>query len=211
MRQAASLPACGLTALQTLTKTCAVKEGDKVFIGGGSGGVGSLAVQIAKALGAGEIWVTGSKVELIERFGATKVINYREEDVVEALSGQAFDAMVDTGGTAKQGGLKKGGRYTTIAGDGIGGIGRLVARTVARTVKHQLGLGPHYSFFSIKTTPPDVVRDMTTLTQLVESEKLQPVLFDEDYELTTESLRAMLAQSMSGRTTGKLVMTISPP
>jgi len=216
MREAAALPTCGLTALQALTKTCAMKAGDKVFIGGGSGGVGSLAVQLAASLGASEIWSTGSKGELIESLGATKVVNYREEDVVEALAGQSFDLMFDTVGTldswlaAKQGALAPTGKYTTTTGDGVGGIGRLVTRTAWRTVLNKIGLGPNYSFFAIKTAAPHVVEDMAKLTARVEAGDLEPLLFDEDYELSTEGLRAMLKQSMSGHTTGKLVMTIAP-
>jgi len=214
LREAASLPACGLTALQALTRTLALKEGDRVFIGGGSGGVGSLAVQVAAALGASEIWSTGSKVGRIEALGATRVINYREEDVGEALRGQQFDQMFDTIGlletwkAARDGALKKSGKYTTTTGDGFGGMTRLVTRTAARMVGHRLGLGPHYSFFSIDTKAPNVVQDMQALTDLVESERLRPIVFDEDYPFTTEGLQAMLRQSMSHRTTGKLVMTI---
>lgn len=215
MKEAAALPTCGLTAWQALTKTCAMKAGDKVFIGGGAGGVGSLAVQIAKAMGASEIWSTGSKVDFIANLGATKVINYKQESVVDALEGQQFDLMLDTVGTldswvaAQRGGLKSGGKYASTIGDGFGGMFRLITRTAWRSFKHALGLGPHYAFFAIKIKPPHVVQDMQKLTELVESGKVKPILFDAEYEFSTEGLRSMLRQSMSGRTTGKLVMPIA--
>ena len=90
MRQAAALSVCALTAWQGLTKTAGLKQGDKVFIAAGSGGVGSFAVQVAKIMGAKEIWCTGSKVDLITGLGATKAINYKDENVVDALAGQEF-------------------------------------------------------------------------------------------------------------------------
>jgi alcohol dehydrogenase len=98
MLQAASLPVVSLTSIQGLLQFGELKKGYKICINGGSGGVGSIAVQVAKTMGAGEIWATGSSVEFIKELGADKVINYKEESVYEALKGQQFDLIFDTVG-----------------------------------------------------------------------------------------------------------------
>ena len=86
---AASLPLAGVTALQALERG-GVKAGDKVFISGGAGGVGSLAIQIAKnVMGAAVVATTASPgpgTELVQAMGADVVVNYRNEDFSEVLS-----------------------------------------------------------------------------------------------------------------------------
>ena len=95
---AAALPLAGLTALQTMVKHSATKvgKGSKVLVLGGSGGVGSLAIQIAKALGAETVAATSSNVELLKKLGADVAINYREDDWSEKLAGQDFDLVFAT-------------------------------------------------------------------------------------------------------------------
>jgi NADPH:quinone reductase-like Zn-dependent oxidoreductase len=215
MIQCASLPCVGLTAIQALKKTGGIKKGHKVCIVGGSGGVGSIAVQLAKAMEASETWAVGSSVEFIKDLGADKVINYKEESVLDALKDQQFDIIFDTAGSldswraAKDGGLKKGGRFLAAIGDGDRGIPGLLGNWAWRYLKYTLGLGPHYTFFRINTSPPDIVEDMKKLTELLEANKIKPVLVPQSFELTTESLHSMMKASMSHRTKGKLVMTIS--
>jgi len=111
-----------LTALQGL-QGAGLKEGMKVAIMGGSGGVGSLAIQMAKALGASHVYATGSSVELIKGLGVDTVINYKETSVLEALKGKDLDIVYDTIGgyenwEAAQAGLKKNGTFVTLVGDG---------------------------------------------------------------------------------------------
>ena len=212
--QAASLPAVGLTAIQGLLKSGKLKPGNKVCINGGSGGVGSIAIQVAKAMGASEIWATGSSVDFIRELGADKVINYKEESVFEALKDQQFDLIFDTVGgldpwkAATQGGLKKGGKYVTTAGDGDDSIPRLIRNWSWRYLKYKLGLGPHYTFFRINTSPPDVEEDMKKLTELVQTEQVKPIVIPRSFELNTRSLHDMMEASMSNRSKGKLVMKI---
>jgi len=93
---AASIGLAGETALQALRKV-AVEEGSKVFISGGAGGVGTLGIQIAKLLGASTVATTaspGDKTELCKSLGADVVVNYREQNFEEVLSG--YDAAFDT-------------------------------------------------------------------------------------------------------------------
>ena len=212
--EAASLPVVGLAALQGLLHAGKLKPGHKVCIHGGSGGVGTLAIQIAKTMGAKEIWATGSAVELIKGLGADKVINYKEESVYKALEGQQFDIIFDTVGglapwkAAKKGGLKKGGRYITTNGDGDDSLTKLLIRWGTRYLQYKMGLGPHYNFFRINTTPPDVTKDLKTLTKLVETTNVQPLVIPHSFELNTTSLHDMMKASMSKRCKGKLVMRI---
>jgi NADPH:quinone reductase-like Zn-dependent oxidoreductase len=212
MAQAAALPLAGLTALQGLLTHGGFKEGHKVCILGGSGGVGSLAVQMAKALGASEVWATGSSVDLIKGLGADNVINYREQSVVEELNGKEFDLVFDTiggyeGWEAAAGALKKGGSFVTLVGDG-GGLLSMMPGIIWRKLMAALG-GPAYNLFLTNTKAPEVIKDMTKLTDLVEAGKVKPVLDERSFELTTESVHELIKASMSHRSKGKLVLKVN--
>jgi NADPH:quinone reductase-like Zn-dependent oxidoreductase len=119
--EAASIPLAGLTALQVLRKG-GVKEGSKVFIAGGAGGVGSLAIQIAKKmLKASYVCTTASPgvgTEICQKAGADRIIDYRSENFEEVLAGEDFDMAFDTTNEASKMGtlLKKGGKIISIAG-----------------------------------------------------------------------------------------------
>jgi len=120
--EAAAIPLVGLTALQAL-RTGGVTEGSKVFIPGGAGGVGSIAIQIAKKmLKASYVCTTaspGKGTEICTVAGADRVINYREENFAEVLAGEDFDMAFDTMNQAAEKGplLKKGGKIISISGN----------------------------------------------------------------------------------------------
>uniref|UniRef100_A0A7S2KS90 Enoyl reductase (ER) domain-containing protein n=1 Tax=Skeletonema marinoi TaxID=267567 RepID=A0A7S2KS90_9STRA len=119
--EVASIPLVGLTALQAL-RTGGVKEGSKVFIPGGAGGVGSIAIQIAKKmLKASHVTTTaspGAGTDICNKVGADRIIDYRSEDVVKVLAGEDFDMAFDTMNQAAEfGGLiKNGGKIVSISG-----------------------------------------------------------------------------------------------
>ncbi|KAG7344573.1 alcohol dehydrogenase [Nitzschia inconspicua] len=211
--EAASLPLAGLTALQGLVTYGSMKEGDKVLVLGGSGGVGSLAVQMAKALGAAEVYSTGTSVEAIKNLGADHVINYKEESLMDALKGKDFDVVYDTIGGYEhweiaQASLKRGGTFVTIAGDGPGtSLPVFLIKVVWRKLLSYFG-SPAYKIFLTNSNPPEVVNDMKTITDLVEAGKVKPVLDERRFELTTDSLLDMIRVSMSHRAKGKLVMQV---
>ncbi|KAJ4252811.1 hypothetical protein NW762_010717 [Fusarium torreyae] len=98
LKEAACVGICGTSALQCL-KPC-VKPGDKVFINGGSGGVGVFAIQIAKALGCSHVTTTcsASNADFCKSLGADKIIDYKTEDPVNVLkqSEEQFDVILDT-------------------------------------------------------------------------------------------------------------------
>ena len=92
--EAAAIPCAGLTALTALENLGDLQEGQDVFINGASGGVGSFAVQIAKAKGANVVAVcSGGNAELVEELGADQVLNYKKQDIWK-LS-QQFDLVFD--------------------------------------------------------------------------------------------------------------------
>jgi len=117
--EAASIPLAGLTAWQCLVDKTKVKQGDKVLIHAGAGGVGSLAIQMAKHLGAYVATTASEKnEEYVKKLGADEFINYRTQQFEEVLSD--YDVVIDTmGGEILNKSfkiLKPGGRLVTIAG-----------------------------------------------------------------------------------------------
>ena len=114
--QAAALPLAGLTAWQTLVDTIRVQDGDDVLVHGGAGGVGHLAVQIARARGA-NVFATARAEQAsdLTKLGVERTIDYREERFEELLSD--LDAVVDT--TGRNGGgsleaMRPGGILVTV-------------------------------------------------------------------------------------------------
>src|SRR2546429_1011342 len=95
--QAAAVPVAGCTALQALRDKGQVQPGQKVLINGAAGGVGTFAVQLAKAFGADVTATTSPRnVDLIRSIGADRVIDYTREDFTKG--GQRFDLILDIGG-----------------------------------------------------------------------------------------------------------------
>ncbi len=108
-----------LTAIQALRTKGGVKAGDRVLINGAAGGVGTFAVQMAKALGARVVAVCSTRnVEMVKALGADEVIDYTTDDFVAA--GHLFDVMIDNLGnrSAKEclSILDPGGRYVAVSG-----------------------------------------------------------------------------------------------
>ena len=119
MVEAAAVPLAGLTAWQALVERANVTAGQKVLVHAGSGGVGTIAIQLAKQLGATVATTTStSNVEWVKGLGADLVIDYKHEDFAEVLSG--YDVVLDPLGgenLAKSSTvLKPGGLVIGIAG-----------------------------------------------------------------------------------------------
>lgn len=93
-KQAASLPLTAASAIQALVRHAELKAGQKVFIHGGSGGIGTIAIQVAKAFGAYvAATATGAGIELVKGLGADEVIDYKTEDFAEKL--HDYDVVVN--------------------------------------------------------------------------------------------------------------------
>ena len=150
--EAASIPLVGMTALQAL-KASGLKEGDSIFISGGAGGVGTMAIQLAKHVFKARLVVTtasnGEKEKLCKNLGADVVVDYkttRFEEVYGGMNAEKFDVCFDT--TAESLKMteivKDGGRILTIAGMAtleelrrIGGTAWILKLFVKRRVKRK--------------------------------------------------------------------------
>jgi NADPH:quinone reductase-like Zn-dependent oxidoreductase len=190
-----------------------LESGQKVAILGGSSGVGSLAIQIAKAMGAAEIYATGSSVDMIKKLGADTVINYKEQSVVEELKGKELDLIFDCvggieGWEAAQGGLKKDGKFLTIVGDNTGMVKTMVLAGF-RMFKSMFPGTTNYKVFLTNTKAPAVTEDMEKITELIEAGKVKPFLDGRSFELTTEGVHEMIKVSMSHRAKGKLILKVN--
>ena len=119
MEEAASLPLVGLTAWQALVEKGNVKKGQKVFIQAGSGGVGTIAIQLAKHLGATVATTTSANnFDLVKRLGADVVIDYRKEDFEEVLKDYDLVLNSQDAKTLEKSLriLKPGGKVISISG-----------------------------------------------------------------------------------------------
>jgi NADPH:quinone reductase-like Zn-dependent oxidoreductase len=207
---AASLPLVALTAWQALVERGRVRPGQKVLIHGGAGGVGSIAIQLAKHLGATVATTAGSAdAPFVRDLGADIVIDYRSEDFVQQLSG--FDLVLDgVGGENLERSLRilqPGGRAIGIAGPpdpqfardaGLNPLVRLAIRGLSRKVRtHARKLGVGYEFLFMHASG-EQLRD---ISRLVDEGVLRPVVgrvlpFDQ----TAEALRLVAAGGSRGKT-----------
>lgn len=115
--EAGSVPLAALTALQALRDHGQLLSGDRVLINGASGGVGAFAVQLAKALGAGQVTGTASadNLELVRSLGADHALDYEKHDFTKDLS--RYDLIFDAAGKSSfvgsQAALRRNGRYVS--------------------------------------------------------------------------------------------------
>ena len=132
-KQAAAVPTSGLPALQALRDVAQVRPGQQVLIIGAGGGVGTFAVQLARAFGANVTGVcSASKMDLVRAIGAQKAIDYAREDFAD--SRRRYDIILDTAGNRSLGHLRRAlspaGTLVIIGGEGggrwLGGTDRLL-------------------------------------------------------------------------------------
>jgi NADPH:quinone reductase-like Zn-dependent oxidoreductase len=201
--QAAVLAISGLTALQGLRDHGRVEPGQKVLIIGASGGVGTYAVQIAKAFGA---HVTGvcstTKVSMVRSIGADHVIDYTREDFADGE--QIYEVILDIGGSSSLSRLRRAlrprGTLVLVGGEGGGRWLGVVSHLLrARLLSPFVGQNMR-TFLSSENH-----EDMSVLTELIESGKLTPVI-DRTYPLA-EAPEAMRYLE-EGHVRGKVVITV---
>ena len=200
--QAAVVAISGLTALQALRDHGKVRSGQKVLVIGASGGVGTFAVQIAKAFGAHVTGVSSTtKVEMVRSIGADHVIDYAREDFAEGE--QRYDLILDIGGNSSLSRLRRAltpkGTLVITGGEGggrwLGGTDRqLRALVLSPFVGQKLG-----TFVSSENH-----EDLIALKDLIESGKVAPVI-DRTYPLSEvpEAIRYL----EQGHARGKVVIT----
>jgi NADPH:quinone reductase-like Zn-dependent oxidoreductase len=199
--QAATVPTSGCTALQAL-RVGKVQPGQKALIIGAAGGVGSFAVQIAKALGA---HVTGvcstSKVDLVRSIGADEVIDYTRNDF--AATGQRYDVILDIAGNRSVSHLRRAlaprGHLVIVGGEGGGrwfGIGRQLRASVL-----SLFVGQKLGTLIAKTTGEDLV----VLKELIETGKVTPVI---GATFPLSEVPEAIVHLEEGHARGKVVITV---
>ncbi len=202
--QAAAVPVAALTALQGLRDHGRIEPGQKVLIIGAGGGVGTYAVQIAKALGAHVTGVcSASKQDLVRSIGADDVIDYTRDD----LAGRArqYDLVLVTAGQRSLSRLRRvltrRGTLVIIGGEGggrwLGGVGRLLGATLLSPFVRQKLRG----LISIERQ-----EDLESLKELIEAGKVTPVI-DRTYPLSqaADAIRYL----EQGHARGKIVVTVS--
>ncbi len=200
--EAAAVPLAAITALQGLRDHGQVQPGQKVLVNGASGGVGTFAVQIAKALGAEVTAVCSTRnVEQSRALGADHVIDYTSEDFTR--SGRRYDVILDVAGSRSwrqyRRVLNPHATLVIVGGPNgrlLGPLGHIVKVKLAALRGSQKAV-----FFVGKWNKPD----MEVLRELVESEKVKPVV-ERRYELSeiADALRYM----GEGHVQGKLVITV---
>ena len=198
--EAAALGVSASTALQLLRDDGAVQPGQKVLINGASGGVGTFAVQIAKALGAEVTGVTSTKnVEMVRSIGADHVIDYTQEDFTAGAA--RYDLILDNVGNHSMAQTRRaltpdGTLISNGGGHADGKLGRTVRALLASMVVRQQATP------TVKTQNRD---DLVALKALVEAGKVTPVI-DRTYPLTEAP--SAIGHVAGGHARGTVVLTI---
>ncbi len=203
--QAAAAPISGLTALQALRDVARLKPGQTVLVIGAAGGVGTLAVQVAKASGAASVTAvcSGPKADLVRSLGADDVIDYTREDFT--VGDRTWDVIVDCAGRRPlrylSRALTRGGTLAIVGGDGggnwTGGFFRQILRApllspfVGRRLKPVIATEPH--------------ADLEALRELIEAGSVTPVV-DRTFALTEAADAVRYLEQ--GHAAGKVVVTV---
>ena len=201
--EAAAVPISGLTALQAVRDHGAVEADQTVLIVGASGGVGSFAVQIAKAYGADVTGVCSTaKVDLVRALGADHVIDYSREDFADGQ--HRYDVILDIGGNRRLSHLRRAltpkGRLVIVGGetDGrwLGGTDRqLRAQLLSVFVSQKLG-----TFVASENAA-----DLVAVRELIEAGRIKPVI-DRTYPLS--EVATAIRNLIDGHARGKIAITI---
>jgi NADPH:quinone reductase-like Zn-dependent oxidoreductase len=200
--QAAAIPTAGYTALQGLRDKGGLQAGQHVLVNGAGGGVGTMAVQIGKALGAEVTAVTSaSKLELARSLGADHVIDHGTTDITRNPG--RYDLVLDIGGTHSLSRLSRivtGTGTIVLVGPGGGQWIGPIARILGAIVRTRLGRRPIRAFIAEPNRP-----DLEFLRALVEAGSLTPVI-ERTYPF--ERIPEAIAHVESGGAHGKVIITM---
>ncbi len=214
MAEAASIPLVGLTAWQVLVEIAKLKRGQKVLIHAGSGGVGTLAIQIASHLGASvATTASAANADLVRSLGADTVIDYRTQDFSEMLSG--YDVVLNSlDGTTLEKSLKvlkPGGKLISISSPpdpafaramGLNIVLRLVLRVMSAGIRRKAKrAGVDYSFLWMHADGGQLAE----LGALIDQGAIRPVI---DRTFAFAQLNEAMTYLDSGRAKGKVVVTL---
>jgi NADPH:quinone reductase-like Zn-dependent oxidoreductase len=202
--EAAAVPVAGLTALQALRDKGQLQPGQKVVINGASGGVGTYAVQIAKALGGVVTAVCSTgKVETARSLGADRVVDYTQEDFTR--DNERYDLLIDIAGTRS---WREYARVLTPHATAVV-VGGSRSNRFLGPLGHAVGMrarslfgGRKTAFFIAKFSKAD----MQTLRELVESGKVRSVI---DRRFAFDQVADALTHQGEGHPDGKVVIDVS--
>jgi NADPH:quinone reductase-like Zn-dependent oxidoreductase len=203
--QAAAVPLAAMTALLAVREDGHVQSGQKVLVNGASGGVGTFAVQIARAYGAEVTAVCGTRnVDLVRSLGADHVVEYSTVDFTRA--GRRYDLLVDIAGghstLACRRALTPKGTHVVVGGP----AGRWLQP--AGHVLASLAAGPivaHRVALTDLVRCKEKKRNLVTLTELIERSEVTPVI---DRQYPFSEIPAAVAYQEAGHAAGKVVITI---
>jgi NADPH:quinone reductase-like Zn-dependent oxidoreductase len=203
---AAAVPISAATALQAVRDQARIQPGQRVLIVGASGGVGSFAVQIAKAHGAEVTGVCSTaKMDMVRALGADHVLDYTRDDFADRT--HRYDVILDIGGNRPVSHLRRAltprGTLVIVGGEAegrwLGGVNRqLWATLLSLVVPQKLG-----TFISSENAA-----DLATLGQLLQAGTIVPVV---DRTFTLPDTAAALGHLLAGRARGKVVITVPGP
>jgi NADPH:quinone reductase-like Zn-dependent oxidoreductase len=193
--QAAGSGVAGLTALQGLTRVGEIQRGNKVLINGASGGIGTFAVQIAKALGAEVHGVCSTRnMDLVRSIGADRVISYEREDFTKR--DERYDLILDIVSRSWRASVRvltSNGRYVHAGGKPLHGMGLMMMAPFA---------GRKLKMYITKPTR----HDLDSLAQLIDSGSVTPVV---DCVYPLEHTGRALEHVARGHTRGKVVISVA--
>lgn len=204
LEESSTLGVAALTALQGLRDWGELEPGDRVLINGASGGVGTFAVQMAKALGASHVTAVCStrNVETVESLGADRVIDYTREDFTEL--DEKFDVLFDNAGSKTLGQTRQmiapGGVLVMVTGQKGDWI---------RPVDRMLGGVVRSKFWSqrfVTKTAHSSAEDCAVIKGMVERGEVRPVL---DRRFQLEEAAEALAHQGGGHARGKSVVVVA--
>jgi NADPH:quinone reductase-like Zn-dependent oxidoreductase len=201
--QAAAVPVSGMTALRGLRDTGRVEAGQRVLIIGASGGVGTYAVQLAKAFGARVTGVSSTaKVDLVRSLGADEVVDYTTDDFADTA--ERYDLILDIGGNARLSRMRRvlapKGNLVIVGGEGGGKLGGGINRQF-RAVALSLFVRQRLTML----VPKENYTYLEQLTEQIEAGAVTPSI-ERTYPLD-EAADAM-RQLEAGHVRGKLVITV---
>ena len=197
------MPVSGMTALNGLRDAGKIQPEQKVLIIGAAGGVGTYAVQLAKAFGAVVTGVCSTpKMELVRAIGADEVIDYTREDFTDGT--RQFDLILDTAGRRPLSQLRRAltpqGTLVIVGGEGgdrwLGGFQRQIFAPLRSRFSEQKLLGLMYK---------QRQQDLLTLKDLIEAGKLTPVI---DRTFPLKEAPQAIRYLEQGHARGKVVVTV---
>ena len=214
MEEAASIPLVALTAWQALVEIGNVQKGQRVFIQAGSGGVGTIAIQLAKYLGATVATTASEKsFDALRSLGADVLIDYKKQDFEHVL--KDYDLVLNSQDTAtlkkSLNVLKPGGKLISISGPPTPDFAKaidapwyvkIILSLISSGVRRKAEkLGVHYSFLFMRADG----KQLHQITKLIESGNIKPVV---DKIFPFAQTNEAMEYIESGRAKGKVVLTI---